>query len=77
MAKVYVAEALGHIADRGVQVFGALGISGDTPLAEIYTAARAARIYDGTSEIHRIVIARNVLKAAAAGTTKPATGGLA
>lgn len=77
MAKVYVAEALGRIADRAVQVFGALGISRDTPLADIYTAARAARIYDGTSEIHRVVIARNVLKAAAAGTTKPATGGLA
>ncbi len=77
MAKVYVAEALGRIADRAVQVFGALGISQDTPLAEIYTAARAARIYDGTSEIHRIVIARNVLKAAQAGSTKAATGGLA
>jgi alkylation response protein AidB-like acyl-CoA dehydrogenase len=77
MAKVYVAEALGRIADRAVQVFGALGISRDTPLADIYIAARAARIYDGTSEIHRVVIARNVLKAAAAGTTKPATGGLA
>jgi acyl-CoA dehydrogenase len=77
MAKVYVAEALGHIADRAVQVFGALGISLDTPLAAIYTAARAARIYDGASEIHRMVVARNVLKAAAGGSTKPATGGLA
>ncbi len=78
MAKVYVAEALDRIVDRAVQVFGALGISLDTPLADIYTAARAARIYDGTSEIHRIVIARNVLKAAASsGSTKAATGGLA
>ncbi len=77
MSKVYVAEALGRIADRAIQLFGALGISLDTPLADIYTAARAARIYDGTSEIHRIVVARNVLKAAAIGSTKPATGGLA
>ncbi len=77
MAKVYVAEALGRIADRAVQLFGALGISLDTPLADIYTAARAARIYDGTSEIHRTVIARNVLKAARSGSTKIATGGIA
>jgi alkylation response protein AidB-like acyl-CoA dehydrogenase len=60
-----------------VQVFGALGISLDAPLADIYTAARAARIYDGASEIHRMVVARNVLKAAAGGSTKAATGGLA
>ena len=77
MAKVYVSEALGRIADRAIQLFGALGISLDTPLAEIYTAARAARIYDGTSEIHRTVIARNVLKAISTGSTKGATGGLA
>jgi len=77
MAKVFVAEALGRIADRAVQLFGAAGIATDMPVAEIYTAARAARIYDGTSEIHRIVIARNLLKAAHSGSTKPATGDLA
>ncbi|MGH2695250.1 MAG: acyl-CoA dehydrogenase family protein, partial [Actinomycetota bacterium] len=43
-----------------------------------YRDARAARIYDGPSEVHRMVIARNVFKAAATeGTTKRATGGLA
>ncbi len=78
MVKVQVAEALGRIVDRAIQIFGALGYSSDTPLEGFYRDARAARIYDGPSEIHRMVIARNVLKAARAGHgTKKATGGLA
>ena len=77
MAKTYVAEALGRISDRAVQAFGAAGFSLDLPLAEIWAAARAARIIDGTSEIHRVVIARNVLAASREhGTTRSATGGL-
>lgn len=78
MVKVEVAEALGRIVDRAIQIHGALGYSSDTPLERFYRDARAARIYDGPSEVHRMVIARNVLKAAkATGSTKPATGGLA
>ncbi len=78
MAKVFVSEALGQIVDRALQVHGALGYSGDLPLERYYRDARAARIYDGPSEIHRMVVARNVLKAAASGGgTKRATGGLA
>jgi alkylation response protein AidB-like acyl-CoA dehydrogenase len=78
MAKVYVAEALDRIVDRAIQVCGALGYSGDLPLERFYRDARAARIYDGPSEVHRMVIARNVLKAQARyGGTKSATGGLA
>jgi len=37
-------------------------VSGDTPLEHVYREARAFRIYDGPSEVHRMVIARNVLK---------------
>jgi alkylation response protein AidB-like acyl-CoA dehydrogenase len=78
MVKVFVAEALGRIVDRALQVFGSLGISTDVPLARFYQDARAARIYDGPSEVHRMVIARNLFKAyLAAGTTKGATGGVA
>ncbi|MGH2699780.1 MAG: acyl-CoA dehydrogenase family protein [Actinomycetota bacterium] len=78
MAKVYVSEVLNRIVDRALQVHGSLGYSGDLPLERFYRDARAARIYDGPSEVHRIVIARNVLKAAmAGGGTKSATGGIA
>jgi alkylation response protein AidB-like acyl-CoA dehydrogenase len=75
--KVFVAEALNRIVDRALQIYGSLGISQDVPLSRFYTDARAARIYDGPSEVHRMVIARNVLKAfLKEGTTKPATGGI-
>lgn len=62
IAKVFVAEAVNRIIDRAVQMCGALGVSGDSPLEHFYREARAFRIYDGPSEVHRMVIARNVLK---------------
>ncbi|MGH2700428.1 MAG: acyl-CoA dehydrogenase family protein [Actinomycetota bacterium] len=78
MAKVFVSEILNKIVDRALQVHGALGYSADLPLERFYRDARAARIYDGPSEIHRMVIARNILKAAGSGvSTKSATGNLA
>jgi acyl-CoA dehydrogenase len=76
--KVFVSEALGEIVDRAIQIHGSLGYSGDLPLERFYRDARAARIYDGPSEVHRMVIARTLLKAAAEdGTTRRALGGLA
>jgi alkylation response protein AidB-like acyl-CoA dehydrogenase len=78
IAKVYISESLNKIVDRALQVFGSLGYSTDTPIEAFFRAARAARIYDGASEVHRMVIARTLLKAAMTeGTTKGATGGLA
>jgi acyl-CoA dehydrogenase len=62
ICKVFVAEAVNRIIDRAVQMCGALGVSGDTPLEHFYREARAFRIYDGPSEVHRMVIARNVIK---------------
>ncbi|HEY0143872.1 MAG TPA: acyl-CoA dehydrogenase family protein [Thermoanaerobaculia bacterium] len=62
ICKTFVAEAVNRIIDRAVQICGALGVSGDTPLEEFYREARAFRIYDGPSEVHRMVIARNVLR---------------
>jgi acyl-CoA dehydrogenase len=66
VCKVFVAEAINRVIDRAVQICGALGISHDTPLASFYTHARAFRIYDGASEVHRMVIARSVIKETAA-----------
>jgi len=78
MVKVEASEMLGRVIDRAIQICGSLGYSGDLPLERFYRDARAARIYDGPSEVHRMVIARNLVKAmVASGTTKPATGGLA
>lgn len=78
MAKVFISEALERVVDRALQIHGSLGYSTDLPLERFYRDARAARIYDGPSEVHRMVIARNLLKTAMAGdSTKAATGNLA
>jgi acyl-CoA dehydrogenase len=63
MCKVFVAEAVGRVIDRAIQICGALGISRDLILERFYRDVRAFRIYDGPSEVHRMVIARQVLKA--------------
>src|SRR5579875_1765293 len=60
--KVFVPEALSRVVDRAIQVHGALGVSSDTPLEAMYRGARTLRIADGPDEVHRIVIAKNVLK---------------
>ena len=62
MCKVFVAESVNKVLDRAIQICGAKGISRDLPLSRWYEAARAFRIYDGASEVHRMVIARQVVK---------------
>jgi acyl-CoA dehydrogenase len=62
MVKVFASEMLGRVADRGIQVFGGYGFTRELPLERIYRDSRVTRIYDGTSEIHRILIARSVVK---------------
>ena len=62
MCKVFVAEAVGRVIDRCVQMCGALGVSRDTVLERLYRDVRAFRIYDGPSEVHRMVIARHLLR---------------
>jgi acyl-CoA dehydrogenase len=59
--KVFAARVLHDVIDRAVQTHGALGVSGDSPLADMYAAARAARIYDGPDEVHRVAVARRIL----------------
>jgi acyl-CoA dehydrogenase len=66
MVKVYAAEVLGRVVDRGVQVFGGMGFCKELPIERYYRDARIYRIFDGTSEIHRTVIARSVMKRGAA-----------
>ena len=61
--KFWGAKVLHDVIDRAIQVHGALGVSGDTPLESMYREARAARIYDGPDEVHRMVVARRILRA--------------
>jgi acyl-CoA dehydrogenase len=65
--KVFVPAAYERVVDRAIQVWGAAGVSGDLPLAGMYMGARTLRIADGPDEVHRILIARNVLSRFAAG----------
>jgi acyl-CoA dehydrogenase len=59
--KLFASEALGRVADRAVQVHGGYGYVGEFPIERLYRDARIARIYEGTSEIQRNVIARHLL----------------
>ena len=67
MLKTFVSEAFGRILDRALQVYGGAGMTHDHPIAQWYADARAARIYDGASEVHRMSIARKMLRAHPAG----------
>jgi len=59
--KVFVPAAYTRVVDRAIQVWGAAGVSGDLPLAAMYQGARTLRIADGPDEVHKILIAKNVL----------------
>jgi alkylation response protein AidB-like acyl-CoA dehydrogenase len=65
--KVWESEALAYVVDEEVQVFGGYGYSKDYPAEQAYRDARIARIYEGTNEINRIVIATQLLRRAKAG----------
>jgi len=60
--KVFVPNAMHRVVDRAIQVHGGLGVSSDTPLEGMYRGARTLRLADGPDEVHRILIAKNVLK---------------
>jgi acyl-CoA dehydrogenase len=62
MIKYYGAGVLYNVIDRAIQVHGALGFSTDLPLESMYRHARAARIYDGPDEVHKVTVARKTLK---------------
>jgi acyl-CoA dehydrogenase len=62
MIKFWGARALYNVIDRAIQVHGSLGYTTDLPLESMYRHARAARIYDGPDEVHKVTIARQLLK---------------
>jgi acyl-CoA dehydrogenase len=61
MAKIAVADVLHKAIDTSIQLLGARGYSRDTPLEWMYRYARQARLVDGASEVHKMVLARNLL----------------
>lgn len=62
IAKLFATEAVGRVADRAVQLFGGTGVMESGPIQQIYRDVRVMRIYEGTSEVQRLVIARDALK---------------
>ena len=62
MAKVYASEMLGKVTDTAVQIFGGMGLMSELPLERWWRDARVERIWDGTSEIQRHIIARSLLR---------------
>jgi len=60
--KIFVPAAMHRVVDRSIQVHGALGVCTDTPLEAMYRGARTLRLADGPDEVHKILIAKNVLK---------------
>ncbi len=59
--KVFVPAAYHRVVDRAIQVWGAAGVSNDLPLAGMYMGARTLRLADGPDEVHKILIAKNVI----------------
>jgi acyl-CoA dehydrogenase len=62
MAKLYATEAAQRVVDQAVQLFGALGVVSGTPVERLYREVRALRIYEGTTEIQKLVIASQVTR---------------
>lgn len=62
MIKFWGARVLYNVIDRAIQIHGSLGYSSDMPLEEMYRLARAARLYDGPDEVHKITVARRTLR---------------
>ena len=62
MAKLYASEMAGRVADRAVQVFGGRGYMRENVAERFYRELRVERIWEGTSEIQRMIIARQMIK---------------
>ncbi|MBZ0138443.1 MAG: acyl-CoA dehydrogenase family protein [Pseudorhodoplanes sp.] len=62
MAKMFATESAQHVIDRAVQLFGGLGVTRGVKVEELYREIRALRIYEGATEVQKIVIARDMLK---------------
>ena len=62
MIKYHGAAVMHDVLDQAIQMHGSLGFSADMPLEEMYRWARAARLYDGPDEVHKVTVARKLLK---------------
>ncbi len=62
LIKFYAARVMNDVIDRAIQVHGARGLTDETPLATMSMMARGGRIYDGPDEVHKMVVARRILK---------------
>lgn len=69
MAKMHATEAAQSVIDKAVQIFGGLGVTKGVKVEELYREIRALRIYEGATEVQKIVIAREILKTAEAKAT--------
>jgi acyl-CoA dehydrogenase len=67
MAKLYATEAAQRVVDAAVQLFGGLGVVSGHPVEKLYREVRALRIYEGASEVQKVVIARQTIAAHEAG----------
>jgi acyl-CoA dehydrogenase len=67
MAKLYSTESAQTVIDKAVQIFGGLGVTSGVKVEELYREVRALRIYEGASEVQKLVIARETLKAVGGG----------
>jgi acyl-CoA dehydrogenase len=61
-AKLYASEMLARVTDRAIQIFGGMGLMDELPLERLWRDARVERIWDGTSEIQRHIISRELLR---------------
>lgn len=61
-AKLYASEMLARVTDEAIQIYGGMGLMDDLPLARFWRDARVERIWDGTSEIQRHIISRDLLR---------------
>ena len=61
-AKLYASEMLARVTDEAIQIHGGMGLMSDLPLERFWRDARVERIWDGTSEIHRHIISRDMLR---------------
>jgi alkylation response protein AidB-like acyl-CoA dehydrogenase len=68
LIKFWGARMLHNVIDRAIQVHGGMGVTADSPLDRMYREARYARIYDGPDEVHRMVVARRLLRDPFGGT---------
>ena len=62
MAKMHATETAQHVIDKAIQIFGGQGVVSGVKVEELYREIRALRIYEGATEVQKVIIARELLK---------------